>query len=79
LLNQALRHGNVLGYGCIASRILNLGTTWERAASRLLRFTTEERTPDIHWIGGLMGSRTGLDKVERRKCPALAGNRNPLV
>jgi hypothetical protein len=39
----------------------------EWSASRLCRFTPEERAPSTHWIGGWVGSRAGLDAVEKRK------------
>jgi hypothetical protein len=37
------------------------------SASRPYRFTPGERVAGIHWIGGWVGSRTGLDAVEERK------------
>jgi hypothetical protein len=35
------------------------------------RFTSGERTPGTHWIGGWVGLRAGLDAGARRKilCP----------
>jgi hypothetical protein len=30
----------------------------------------EERDPDIHWIGGWVGSRAGSDTVAKRKIPS---------
>jgi hypothetical protein len=39
----------------------------EWSASQPGRFTSGERAPVIHWIGGWVGSRTGLDVVEERK------------
>jgi hypothetical protein len=36
-------------------------------ASRTCRFTPGERAPGIHWIGGWVGSRAGLNDVEKRK------------
>jgi hypothetical protein len=32
-----------------------------------------EEPPDIHWIGGWVGPRTGLDEMERRKFFTLPG------
>jgi hypothetical protein len=32
-------------------------------------FIPEEKPPGIHWIGGWMGLRAGLDAVEKRKIP----------
>jgi hypothetical protein len=39
------------------------GSEW--SASRPCRFTIGERTPGIHCIGGWVGSRAGLDDVEK--------------
>jgi hypothetical protein len=39
----------------------------EWSASRPCRFTPGERAPDAHWIGGWLGSRAGLDDVEKWK------------
>jgi hypothetical protein len=33
------------------------------------RFTPRERAPGIHWIGGWVGPRTGLDMVSKWKIP----------
>jgi hypothetical protein len=41
-----------------------VGGEW--SASRPYRFTPGERSPGIHWIGGWMDPRPGLDNVERR-------------
>jgi hypothetical protein len=41
----------------------------EWSASRPCRFTPRERAPGIHWIGGWMGPRGGLDAVVKRKIP----------
>jgi len=30
-------------------------------------FTSKERAPGAHWIGGLVSSRTGQDAIEKRK------------
>jgi hypothetical protein len=49
------------------------GDEW--LASRPGRFTTEERAPRTHWIGGRVGPRTGVDDME--KIPALTGTRTP--
>jgi hypothetical protein len=37
-----------------------------RPASRPVRFTPREKTPGIHWIGGWVGPRAGLDAVVRK-------------
>jgi hypothetical protein len=39
----------------------------ELSVSRPGRFTPGERAPGVHWIGGWVGPRTGLDDVETRK------------
>jgi hypothetical protein len=39
------------------------GVEW--SASRPGRFTLGKTAPDIHWIGGWVGPRAGLDDVER--------------
>jgi hypothetical protein len=39
----------------------------EWSASRPGRFTPRVRAPGIHWIGGLVGPRAGLDAVEKKK------------
>jgi hypothetical protein len=38
----------------------------EWSASRLCRFTTGERAACIHWIGGWVDLRGGLDDVEKK-------------
>jgi hypothetical protein len=42
----------------------------EWSASRPGRFTPKERAPGTHWIGGLVGPRTVLDAVVKRKIPS---------
>jgi hypothetical protein len=42
-----------------------VGGEW--SASRPGRFTSGERAPGTHWIGGWVGPRAGLDEVERGK------------
>jgi hypothetical protein len=39
----------------------------EWSASHPCRFTPRERVPGTRWIGGWVGSRTGLDDVQKRK------------
>jgi hypothetical protein len=48
-----------------------VGREW--SASRPNRFTPGERAPGTHWIGGWVGSRAGLDGVEKRKFLILPG------
>jgi hypothetical protein len=45
----------------------------EWSASRPCRFTPCERAPGIHWIGGWVSPRPGLDEVEKRKFLILTG------
>jgi hypothetical protein len=40
------------------------GGQW--SVSRPGRFTAGQIAPGTHWIGGWMGSRTGLDAVEKK-------------
>jgi hypothetical protein len=42
----------------------------EWSGSRPRRFTTKERAPSTHWIGGWVGPRAGLDAVVREKIPS---------
>jgi hypothetical protein len=46
----------------------------EWSTSRLDRFTTKEKAPGTHWIGGWVSPRFGLDTVENIKIslPLLA-------
>jgi hypothetical protein len=54
-----------------------VGGEW--SASRPGRFTSWERASDTHWIGGWVGSRDGLDDVERRKlAPTRTQTPSPL-
>jgi hypothetical protein len=48
-----------------------VGEEW--LASRPCRFTSGEIAPGTHWIGGLVGPRTGLDDVQKRKFSTLRG------
>jgi len=52
----------------------------EWSASLTDRFTPGKRTTNTHWIGGWVGSRTGLDTVPKRKslyCPCRESNPGP--
>jgi hypothetical protein len=44
----------------------------EWSASRPGRFTARERAPSIHWIGGWVEPRAGLDDAENRKFLTLS-------
>jgi hypothetical protein len=57
-----------------SSSVLDLGIRWRRVVSSMLRtFYPEERAPGTHWIRGWVGSRAGLDTVEKRRYLALPG------
>jgi hypothetical protein len=43
------------------------------SVSRHGRFTPKERAPGTHWIGGWVGPRAGLDKVEISKKKKFMG------
>jgi hypothetical protein len=61
-------------YSSIHSLTLTLdGGEW--SASRFGRFTSRERAPSIHWIGGWVGPRAVPNAVAKRKIPSPAGNR----
>jgi hypothetical protein len=54
----------------------------EWSASRPGRFTSRERAPGTHWIGGWVGLRAVLDAVMNRKIPSSrreSNPRNPIV
>jgi hypothetical protein len=48
----------------------------EWSASRLGRFNPGERAPGIHFIGGWMGSKAGLDAMEKRKISCFCRESN---
>jgi hypothetical protein len=77
--NWAPRHEGVLESGGTAPRILDPDTRWRRVVSFTStgRFTSREIAPGIHWIGGLVGPRTGLDTMEKRKIPSPCRDSNP--
>jgi hypothetical protein len=62
-----------MGSGCIAQRIVDLGTCWKLSASRPVRFTPMEIVAGTHWIGGRVSPRKGLDFMKRSKILALPG------
>jgi len=49
----------------------------EWSASRPGRFTSRERAPGTHWIGGWVGPRAVLDAVVKRKIPSTRRESNP--
>jgi hypothetical protein len=57
-----------MGSGCIDPCFLDLGNSWRWVVS----FTPQTHnprgnSPGTHWIGGWVGSRTGLVDVEKRR------------
>jgi hypothetical protein len=49
----------------------------EWSASRPGRFTSRERAPGTHWIGGWVGPRAVLDAVVKRIIPSPRRESNP--
>jgi hypothetical protein len=45
----------------------------EWSASRSGRFTSMERTPRTHWLGGWLDPRFGLNDAEKKKFLILPG------
>jgi hypothetical protein len=56
--------------GGIAPCILDLDIRFRWSASRPGRFTSRQRAPCTHCIGGWVGPRTGLYAVVKRKIPS---------
>jgi hypothetical protein len=57
--------------GCVDPPFLTstlVGGEW--SASRLDRFTSGERAPGTHWIGGWVGPRAGLDERDSNSDPS---------
>jgi hypothetical protein len=79
--NWAPRHEGVLGewrYSCTHSLTSALdGGEW--SVSRPSCFTSRERAPGTHWIGGWVGPRAVLDAVVKRKIPSPRRDSNPTT
>jgi hypothetical protein len=74
LTNYVLRHEGVWGVDVYIHVFLSSAlVTREWSASRPCRFTPEEGTTGVHWIGCWMGPTAGLDNVEKRKFFTLSG------
>jgi hypothetical protein len=77
--NWAPRHESVLGewrYSSTHSLTSALdGGEW--SASGPGHFTSRERAPGTHWIGGWVGPRAFLDAVVKRKISSLCRESNP--
>jgi len=77
--NEVSRHVDILGewrYSSTQSWTLTIdGGGW--SASRPSSFTPRWRSPGIHWIGGWLGPRAGLDVVLQRKIPSPRRESNP--
>jgi hypothetical protein len=66
LTNEAVRHEDVWGSGCIDPRFLDLGTSWRRMVSFTPRSLYPcESVPGIHCIGGWLDPIAGLDDMEK--------------
>jgi hypothetical protein len=79
VLNEAPRHEGLLGeWRYIFTHSLTSaldGGEW--SASRPGRFTSKERDPGTHWIGGWVGPRAVLDVVVKRKIPSSRRESKP--
>jgi hypothetical protein len=76
--NWAPRHEGVLGEWRYSSNhsLTSALDGGEWSASRPGCFTTKERAPGTHWIGGWVGSRAVLDAVVKRTIPSLRRESN---
>jgi hypothetical protein len=57
---------------------LTLALLGEPSASHPNHFTPEERTLSIHYIGGLVDHRAGVDAVKKRSISFHAKNQTPV-
>jgi hypothetical protein len=69
LTNEAVHHEDVQIHVLLTSA--QVGDEW--STSRPGSLTPWERAPGIHWIGGYVSLRTGLDDVEKIKILPLPG------
>jgi hypothetical protein len=79
VLNKAPRHEDIFGewrYSSTHSLTSPLDRS-EWSASRPGRFTSRERAPGTHWIGGWVGPTGVLDAVVKRKIPSPRRESNP--
>jgi hypothetical protein len=84
VLKQAPCHKDVVGeWKCRSTHSLNLAIDGdEGSAPRPSRFTSRERAPATHLIGGWVGPRVGLDMMSKRKIPSPRWDSNlnhPIV
>jgi hypothetical protein len=80
IFNWTRRHEGVLveKYSSIHSLTSALdGGEW--SDSRPDSFTTGERAPGTHWIGGRVGPRAVLDAVVKRKIPSPSRESKPTT
>jgi hypothetical protein len=69
-----LCHEGVWRSECIDPHFLDLGTSWKWVVSFTPRpLYPRGKSPNIHWIGGWIDPRAGLDNVEKRKFLTLSG------
>jgi hypothetical protein len=58
----------IWGNECIDPCILDLSTRWRWVVNfTLWPLYPQERAPSIHWMGGWVGPKTGLDEMDSRK------------
>jgi hypothetical protein len=70
VLNYVIKKLAVKICGGVAPSFLTLESDGsELSASRLYCFTLDYGALSIHWIGGWVGPRAGLDAVEKRRIP----------
>jgi hypothetical protein len=74
LTNQALRHEDAWGSGCIDPHYLDRGTSWRSVVSCTPRpLEPQGKSPGTNWIGGWVDPRAGLDDMEKRNFLTLPG------
>jgi hypothetical protein len=72
--NEALRHEDVWGSGCIDPHFLDLGTSLRWVVSFTpLPLYPRERAPGTHFKGGWVDPRAGLDDMHKWKFFTLPG------
>jgi hypothetical protein len=79
VLKEAPDHEGVLGEWMYSSThsLTSALDEGEWSASCPGRFTSRERAPATHWIGGWVGPRAGLDAVSKGKIPSSHKDSKP--